>query len=279
MGAENQAKVKGRRATKKARPPLGTRTAGRASAARGQAPCPPAGYHSGRDSKCRKGAIPRHPAGTKFPLPTTPLSKTPPVFHTVWKRLWTFPRLFHSLWKTMLKSTVCIAVCKPRRPRIRALQQKNTPPAVLWICIKNRTDRCPKPTASPTGCPQMPVDRTPGFPTENRKNPSTTTGLSRSERRRTPKNPTKTTPGRGFPQSVKAKSGYSAQNRAGKNAKKFLPWLDIPVFHSSPPPTAPASGWKDRRMDGSRAGAREAESGQTLTERAGRHFPLSHYIY
>lgn len=79
----------------------------------------------------------------------------------------------------------------------------------------------------------------------------------------------KTTPGRGFPQSVKAKSGYSAQNRAGKNAKKFLPWLDIPVFHSSPPPTAPASGWKDRRMDGSRAGAREAESGQTLTERAG----------
>ncbi len=119
----------------------------------------------------------------------------------------------------------------------------------------------------------------PGFPTENRKNPSTTTGLSRSERRRTPKNPPKTTPGRGFPQSVKAKSGYSAQNRAGKNAKKFLPWLDIPVFHSSPPPTAPASGWKDRRMDGSRAGAREAESGQTLTERAGRHFPLSHYIY
>lgn len=152
-------------------------------------------------------------------------------------------------------------------------------PAVLWICIKNRTDKFPKPTASPTGCPQMPVDRNPGFPTENRKNPSTTTGLSRSERRRTPKNPQKTTPGHGFPQSVKAKSGYSAQNRAGKNAKKFLPWLDIPVFHSSPPPTAPASGWKDRRMDGSRAGAREAESGQTLTERAGRHFPLSHYIY
>lgn len=91
--------------------------------------------------------------------------------------------------------------------------------------------------------------------------------------------PPKPAPGRGFPQSVKAKSGYSAQNRAGKNAKKFLPWLDIPVFHSSPPPTAPASGWKDRRMDGSRAGAREAESGQTLTERAGRHFPLSHYIY
>ena len=30
-------------------------------------------------------------------------------------------------------------------------------------------------------------------------------------------------------------------------------------------------GWTDR--------AREAESGQTLTERAGRHFPLSHYIY
>ena len=170
----------------------------------------------------------------KTPLPTTPLSKTPPVFHTVWKRLWTFPRLFHSLWKTMLKSTVCIAVCNPRRPRIRALQHKNTPPAVLWICIKTRTDKFPKPTA---------------------------------------------TPGRGFPQSVKAKSGYSAQNRAGKNAKKFLPWLDIPVFHSSPPPTAPASGWKDRRMDGSRAGAREAESGQTLTERAGRHFPLSHYIY
>lgn len=179
----------------------------------------------------------------------------------------------------MLKSTVCIAVCTPRRPRIRALQQKNTPHAVLWICIKNRTDKFRKSTASPTGCPQMPVDRTPGFPTENRKNPSTTTGLSRSERRRTPKNPQKTAPGRGFPQSVKAKSGYSAQNRAGKNAKKFLPWLDIPVFHSSPPPTAPASGWKDRRMDGSRAGAREAESGQTLTERAGRHFPLSHYIY
>lgn len=42
-------------------------------------------------------------------------------------------------------------------------------PAVLWICIKIRTDKFPKPTASPTGCPQMPVDRTPGFPTENRK--------------------------------------------------------------------------------------------------------------
>lgn len=97
--------------------------------------------------------------------------------------------------------------------------EKHAPPAVLWICIKNRTDKFPKPTASPTGCPQMPVDRNPGFPTENRKNPSTTTGLSRSERRRTPKNPPKTTPGRGFPQSVKAKSGYSAQNRAGKNAK------------------------------------------------------------
>ena len=252
--------------------------AGIASAARGQAHLPPAGYPSGRNSQCRLGSVAGDARG-ETPLPTTPLSKTPPVFHTVWKRLWTFPRLFHSLWKTMLKSTVCIAVCNPRRPRIRALQQKNTPPAVLWICIKNRTDKFPKPTASPTGCPQMPVDRTPGFPTENRKNPSTTTGLSRSERRRTPKNPQKTTPGRGFPQSVKVKSGYSAQNRADKNAKKFLPWLDIPVFHSSPPPTAPASGWKDRRMDGSRAGAREAESGQTLTERAGRHFPLSHYIY
>ena len=229
---------------------------------------PPAGYHSGRNNQCRLGSVAGDARG-KTPLPTTPLSKTPPVFHTVWKRLWTFPRLFHSLWKTMLKSTVCIAVCNPRRPRIRALQQKNTPPAVLWICIKNRTDKFRKPTASPTGCPQMPVDRNPGFPTENRKNPSTTTGLSRSERRRTPKNPPKTAPGRGFPQSVKAKSGYSAQNRAGKNAKKFLPWLNIPVFHSSPPPTAPASGWKDRRMDGSRAGAREAESGQTLTERAG----------
>ena len=269
--------------------------AGRASAARGQAPpaprrvperhpSPPRKGQSPTPGTCLAGSVsaarvqPRDARG-KTPLPTAPLSKTPPVFHTVWKRLWTFPRLFHSLWKTMLKSTVCIAVCNPRRPRIRALQQKNTPPAVLWICIKNRTDKFPKQTASPTGCPQMPVDRNPGFPTESRKNPSTTTGLSRSERRRTPKNPQKTTPGRGFPQSVKAKSGYSAQNRAGKNAKKFLPWLDIPVFHSSPPPTAPASGWKDRRMDGSRAGAREAESGQTLTERAGRHFPLSHYIY
>lgn len=213
------------------------------------------------------------------PAPHNAIVENTPGFpHRVEKTV-DFSPLFHSLWKTMLKSTVCIAVCKPRRPRIRALQQKNTPPAVLWICIKNRTDKFPKPTASPTGCPQMPVDRTPGFPTENRKNPSTTTGLSRSERRRTPKNPPKTTPGHGFPQSVKAKSGYSAQNRAGKNTKKFLPWLDIPVFHSSPPPTAPASGWKDRRMDGSRAGAREAESGQTLTERAGRHFPLSHYIY
>lgn len=67
-------------------------------------------------------------------------------------------------------------------------------PAVLWICIKNRTDKFRKSTESPTGCPQMPVDRTPGFPTENRKNPSTTTGLSRSERRRTPKNPPKTRP-------------------------------------------------------------------------------------
>lgn len=154
---------------------------------------PPAGYHSGRDSQCRLGSVAGDARG-KTPLPTTPLSKTPPVFHTVWKRLWTFPRLFHSLWKTMLKSTVCIAVCKPRRPRIRALQQKNTPPAVLWICIKNRTDKFPKPTASPTGCPQMPVDRNPGFPTENRKNPSTTTGLSRSERRRTPKNPPQNPP-------------------------------------------------------------------------------------
>ncbi len=42
-------------------------------------------------------------------------------------------------------------------------------PAVLWICIKTRTDKFPKQTAHPTGCPQMPVDRTPGFPTENRK--------------------------------------------------------------------------------------------------------------
>ena len=134
----------------------------------GASPPAPAGYHSGRDSQCRLGSAPGDARG-KTPLPTTPLSKTSPVFHTVWKRLWTFPRLFHSLWKTMLKSTVCIAVCNPRRPRIRALQQKNTPPAVLWICIKTRTDRCPKPTASPTGCPQMPVDRTPGFPTENRK--------------------------------------------------------------------------------------------------------------
>ena len=158
---------------------------------------PPAGYHSGRDSQCRLGSVAGDARG-KTPLPTTPLSKTPPVFHTVWKRLWTFPRLFHSLWKTMLKSTVCIAVCNPRRPRIRALQQKNTPPAVLWICIKNRTDKFPKPTASPTGCPQMPVDRTPGFPTENRKNPSTTTGLSRSERRRTPKNPPKPPPDADF---------------------------------------------------------------------------------
>ena len=154
---------------------------------------PPAGHPSGRDSQCRLGSAPADARG-ETPLPTTPLSKTPPVFHTVWKRLWTFPRLFHSLWKTMLKSTVCIAVCNPCRPRIRALQQKNTPPAVLWICIKNRTDKFPKPTASPTGCPQMPVDRTPGFPTENRKNPSTTTGLSRSERRRTPKNPQKNHP-------------------------------------------------------------------------------------
>ena len=140
--------------------------AGIASAARGKPPAP-AGYHSGRDSQCRLGSV--GDARGKTPLPTTPLSKTPPVFHTVWKRLWTFPRLFHSLWKTMLKSTVCIAVCNPRRPRIRALQQKNTPPAVLWICIKTRTDKFPKPTAHPTGCPQMPVDRNPGFPTENRK--------------------------------------------------------------------------------------------------------------
>ena len=88
---------------------------------------PPAGYHSGRNNQCRLGSVAGDARG-KTPLPTAPLSKTPPVFHTVWKRLWTFPRLFHSLWKTMLKSTVCIAVCTPRRPRIRALQQKNTPP-------------------------------------------------------------------------------------------------------------------------------------------------------
>ena len=152
---------------------------------RGKPPCPPpgtgtppiptpqgakphSGHPLGRFCKCRLGSVAGDARG-KTPLPTTPLSKTPPVFHTVWKRLWTFPRLFHSLWKTMLKSTVCIAVCNPRRPRIRALQQKNTPPAVLWICIKNRTDKFRKSTASPTGCPQMPVDRTPGFPTENRK--------------------------------------------------------------------------------------------------------------
>ncbi len=115
---------------------------------------------------------------------------------------------------------------------------------------KKPDGQIPQANRTPHRMSTMPVDRTPGFPTENRKNPSTTTGLSRSERRRTPKNPPKTAPGRGFPQSVKAKSGYSAQNRAGKNAKKFLPWLDIPVFHSSPPPTAPASGWKDRRIEG-----------------------------
>ena len=94
---------------------------------RGKPTCPPAGHHSGSDSQCRLGSVAGDARG-KTPLPTTPLSKTPLVFHTVWKRLWTFPRLFHSLWKTMLKSTVCIAVCNPRRPRIRALQQKNTPP-------------------------------------------------------------------------------------------------------------------------------------------------------
>ena len=128
------------------------------------------------------------------PAPHNAIVENTPGFpHRVEKTV-DFSPLFHSLWKTMLKSTVCIAVCKPRRPRIRALQQKNTPPAVLWICIKTRTDKFPKSTASPTGCPQMPVDRTPGFPTENRKNPSTTTGLSRSERRRTPKNPPKTRP-------------------------------------------------------------------------------------
>ena len=71
-------------------------------------------------------------------------------------------------------------------------------PAVLWICIKTRTDKFRKSTESPTGCPQMPVDRNPGFPTENRKNPSTTTGLSRSERRRTPKNPPKPPPDADF---------------------------------------------------------------------------------
>lgn len=230
------------------------------------------------DSQCRLGSVAGDARG-KTPLPTTPLSKTPPVFHTVWKRLWTFPRLFHSLWKTMLKSTVCIAVCTPRRPRIRALQQKNTPPAVLWICIKNRTDKFPKQTASPH---RMSTNAGGQKPRLSHRKQKKSVHNDRFVAVGTPpdtQNPPKTAPGRGFPQSVKAKSGYSAQNRAGKNAKKFLPWLDIPVFHSSPLPTAPASGWKDRRMDGSRAGAREAESGQTLTERAGRHFPLSHYIY
>ena len=66
--------------------------AGRASAARGKPPCP-AGHPSGRDSQCRLGSVAGDARG-KTPLPTTPLSKTPPVFHTVWKRLWTFPRLF-----------------------------------------------------------------------------------------------------------------------------------------------------------------------------------------
>ena len=144
---------------------------------------------------------------------------------------------------------------------------------------KNTDGQMPQANRKPHRMSTNAGGQNPRLSHRKQKNPSTTTGLSRSERRRTPPNPPKTAPGRGFPQSVKAKSGYSAQNRAGKNAKKFLPWLDIPVFHSSPPPTAPASGWKDRRMDGSRAGAREAESGQTLTERAGRHFPLSHYIY
>lgn len=134
------------------------------------------------------------PRGHQISAPHNAIVENTPGFpHRVEKTV-DFSPLFHSLWKTMLKSTVCIAVCNPRRPRIRALQQKNTPPAVLWICIKTRTDRCPKPTASPTGCPQMPVDRNPGFPTENRKNPSTTTGLSRSERRRTPQNPPKNRP-------------------------------------------------------------------------------------
>ena len=240
---------------------------------------PPAGYHSGRNNQCRLGSVAGDARG-KTPLPTTPLSKTPPVFHTVWKRLWTFPRLFHSLWKTMLKSTVCIAVCNPRRPRIRALQQKNTPPRCP-VDMHKKTGR----TNSPSQ-PQAPPDvhkcrwtETPAFPQKTEKiRPQRPVCRGRNAAGHQ-KIPPKPPPGRGFPQSVKAKSGYSAQNRAGKNAKKFLPWLDIPVFHSSPPPTAPASGWKDRRMDGSRAGAREAESGQTLTERAGRHFPLSHYIY
>lgn len=83
------------------------------------------------------------------PAPHNAIVENTPGFpHRVEKTV-DFSPLFHSLWKTMLKSTVCIAVCNPRRPRIRALQQKNTPPAVLWICIKTRTDKFPKPTASP----------------------------------------------------------------------------------------------------------------------------------
>ena len=129
---------------------------------------PPAGCHSGRNSQCRLGSVAGDARG-KTPLPTTPLSKTPPVFHTVWKRLWTFPRLFHSLWKTMLKSTVCIAVCNPRRPRIRALQQKNTPHAVLWICIKTGRTNSPSQPHTPPDVHKCRWTEPPAFPQKTEK--------------------------------------------------------------------------------------------------------------
>ena len=83
------------------------------------------------------------------PAPHNAIVENTPGFpHRVEKTVDFFP-LFHSLWKTMLKSTVCIAVCKPRRPRIRALQQKNTPPRSPVDMHKNPDGQIPQANRTP----------------------------------------------------------------------------------------------------------------------------------
>lgn len=83
------------------------------------------------------------------PAPHNAIVENTPGFpHRVEKTV-DFSPLFHSLWKTMLKSTVCKAVCNPRRPRIRALQQKNTPPRSPVDMHKNPDGQIPQANRKP----------------------------------------------------------------------------------------------------------------------------------
>lgn len=83
------------------------------------------------------------------PTPHNAIVENTPGFpHRVEKTV-DFSPLFHSLWKTMLKSTVCKAVCNPRRPRIRALQQKNTPPRSPVDMHKNPDGQIPQSNRKP----------------------------------------------------------------------------------------------------------------------------------